>query len=105
MGFKSLEYPIDAMYLIHKALRADASRTKRVAGELEVGGSLQGFKLAFNSWVSALMFHIEQEDAFISPQLVDMRLPDRGESGRPDGRALLARATLHVEHDELLEAV
>ena len=38
-------------------------------------------------------------------QLVDKQLPDRGESGRPDGRAPLARATLQAEHDELLEAV
>ena len=43
----TLKQPIDAMYLIHKALRGEADRTVELARSLENRCSLQAFKLAF----------------------------------------------------------
>lgn len=57
----TLNQPIDAMYLIHKALRSEADRTVELARCLEDGNSLQPFKLAFNAWATAIMYHAEKE--------------------------------------------
>ena len=57
----TLEQPIDAMYLIHKALRGEADRTVEQARCLEEGCSLQAFKLAFTAWATAIMYHAEKE--------------------------------------------
>ncbi len=57
----TLEQPIDAMYLIHKALRGEADRTVEQARCLEDGDSLQSFKLAFTAWATAIMYHAEKE--------------------------------------------
>lgn len=57
----TLEYPIDVMLLIHKALRGQAARAEKLAKELKEGVSLQPFKLAFNSWATALVYHAEAE--------------------------------------------
>ncbi len=57
----TLEQPIDAMYLIHKALRGEADRTVEQARSLEDGCSLQSFKLAFTAWATAIMYHAEKE--------------------------------------------
>ena len=56
----TLEQPIDAMYLIHKALRGEADRTVELAKRLENGCSLQAFKLAFTAWATAIMYHSEK---------------------------------------------
>ena len=61
MEITTLEQPIDAMYLIHKALRAEADRTVEEAKCLEDGCSLQSFKLAFTAWATAIMYHAEKE--------------------------------------------
>jgi hypothetical protein len=65
----SLESPIDAMYLIHKALRAEAARAEEAVEGLEVDASLQSFKLVFNAWATALVYHAELEDKFIGEPL------------------------------------
>lgn len=57
----TLEQPIDAMFLIHKALRGEADRTVELARCLEDGSSLQPFKLAFTAWATAIMYHAERE--------------------------------------------
>ncbi|HAA94561.1 MAG TPA: hypothetical protein DCE26_02590 [Dehalococcoidia bacterium] len=57
----TLEQPIDAMYLIHKALRGEADRTVELARCLEDGCSLQPFKLAFTAWATAIMYHAEKK--------------------------------------------
>ena len=61
MEITTLEQPIDAMYLIHKALRGEADRTVELARSLENGCSLQAFKLAFTAWATAIMYHAEKE--------------------------------------------
>ena len=57
----TLEQPIDAMYLIHKALLGEADRTVDQAQRLVDGCSLQSFKLAFTAWATAIMYHAEKE--------------------------------------------
>jgi hypothetical protein len=42
-----LESPIDAMYVIHHALRAEAARVETLVTRIEEGGSLQPFRQAF----------------------------------------------------------
>lgn len=60
-GDHPLDQPIDAMYLIHKALRGEADRTVEQAKRLEEGCSLRPFKLAFTAWATAIMYHAEKE--------------------------------------------
>ena len=61
-----LESPIDVMYLIHKALRAQGVRAEDEVEKLDDGSSLQGFKLAFNAWATALVSHAELEDQYMN---------------------------------------
>ena len=67
----TLEQPIDAMYLIHKALRGEADRTVEQARRLEDGCSLQSFKLAFTAWATAIMYHVEKEVGTEMSRFVD----------------------------------
>src|SRR5262245_15202556 len=62
-------YPIDVMYLLHKALNVEAWRTVSIAERLDVGESLQPFVQAFESWEKALTFHADQEDVYMTPLL------------------------------------
>jgi hemerythrin-like domain-containing protein len=64
-----IDSPIDAMYLIHKALRAEAARVETVVRVLEEGGSLQPFRQAFYRWVMALAYHADTEDAYMTSLL------------------------------------
>jgi len=57
-----LESPIDAMFLIHNALRAQAANLEELVRSFETGDSLQMVRLDFVNWAAALMFHAEQED-------------------------------------------
>ena len=43
-----LNTPIDAMYLIHKALRAEAKEAERMVYEMDMGESLLSFRAIFN---------------------------------------------------------
>lgn len=65
----NLDSPIDVMYLIHKALRAQGNRAEKEVDKLDDGSSLQGFKLAFNAWATALVSHAELEDKYINDHL------------------------------------
>jgi hypothetical protein len=62
-------YPIDVMYLLHKALNVEAWRTVSLAERLDVGESLHPFVQAFESWEKALTFHADQEDVYMTPLL------------------------------------
>lgn len=66
-----LESPIDVLYLIHKAMRAKASRVEKLAGQLAIGNSLQPFRIVFNSWASFASYHSEQEDIYMTPALTN----------------------------------
>lgn len=67
-----LESPIDVMYVIHHALRAEAARVETLVGQLEEGGSLQPFRQAFYRWVMALAYHADTEDTYMTSLLPDV---------------------------------
>jgi hypothetical protein len=57
------------MYLLHKALNAEAWRTVSIAERLAVGESLHSFRDAFERWEQTLTFHADQEDKYMTPLL------------------------------------
>jgi hypothetical protein len=57
------------MLLIHKALRTEAARLEKLTAQLVIGDSLQAFRLAFNTWLAALVYHLVQEDQSLSTLL------------------------------------
>ena len=61
--------PIEVMYLVHKALRAEAERAEEMAGRLVRGGSLRPFKSAFNFWAMALGYHTDAENEYMTAPL------------------------------------
>jgi hypothetical protein len=61
--------PIEVMYLLHKALRAEAWRTVSIAERLAIGASLHPFRHAFERWEKTLTFHAAQEDTAMTPLL------------------------------------
>ena len=67
----TLEQPIDAMYLIHKALRGEADRMVELARSLDTGCSLQAFKSAFTAWATAIMYHADKEVGTEMPKFAD----------------------------------
>ena len=75
-----LKTPLDAAQLIHEALRNAASQVKEITGQLETGNSLQGFKLAFDSWATALVFHLNQEEIYVESSLTNVLSSGGGES-------------------------
>lgn len=95
----SLKSPIDVMYLIHKALRAEAERAEKAVLDLEAGSSLQSFNLAFNSWATSLVFHAEQEDIFITDPLTK-RMPSNGSTNDAATLAEKVKAAMLAQEDE-----
>ncbi len=83
-----LESPVEVMYLIHKALRAEAARVEKMVGQLETGESLQPFRAAFNLWASALGYHAEKEDKHMTVPLTD---PPQARENEEAHRALERR--------------
>ena len=75
-----LKTPLDAVQLIHEALRNAACQVKEISGQLKTGNSLQGFKLAFDSWAMALVFHLNQEDIYVESSLTNALSSGGGES-------------------------
>jgi hypothetical protein len=63
---KKLESPIDVMFLMHKALSAEALKVERIIQNYEPGTSLQPFVSAFNEWATALMYHADVEDEYMT---------------------------------------
>lgn len=64
-----LDHPIDVMYLIHKAIRAEARLTRQAAEQLEMGGNFKSFMHVFYRWAMALGYHEETEYKYIIPYL------------------------------------
>jgi hypothetical protein len=117
--------PIQVMGLIHKALSAEAGRVQRIIEDYQEGDSLQNFRAAFNFWATALMYHADIEDRYMTLPLTDFEPARTNESehaqlgGLADGLAeylnerdeqvlehhvKAAAIALHEEqHHELLE--
>lgn len=98
---RELESPIDAMYLIHKALRAEATRAEKLVNQLEEGSALQSFKLSFNSWATALVFHAEMEDVYITEPLIKLQ-PSGDENGRTIESVKMAMVAQEEKHHQEL---
>ena len=75
----SYEHPIDVMYLIHKALSGEAWRTEVIAERLALGEDALMFQHSFNSWIHALSFHADMEDANMTPRLPTSTLTQENE--------------------------
>ena len=68
-----LDSPIDVMYLLHRALSAEAAWVQREIERFEPGGSLQPFRAVFNTWATALMYHADIEDQYMTAPLTDFQ--------------------------------
>ncbi|MGE3538022.1 MAG: hypothetical protein AB7N91_11395 [Candidatus Tectimicrobiota bacterium] len=75
-----LDAPVDAMRLIHKALRAEAGRVEDAVNQLELGGSFKPFQRVFYRWALALGYHVITEDQYITSQLIDAALLQQKEA-------------------------
>ena len=65
----TLESPIDAMFLLHKAFRAEAGRVQKLVDQLQEGDSLQPFQAAFSRWATLLGYHAAMEDTCMTALL------------------------------------
>ncbi len=85
-----LDSPIDVMCLIHRAMAAYAATVEREATRIEVRGSLQPFRSAFNEWASALLHLSEVEVELLTTSL--RRCLPGGELGEQIERQMRAVA-------------
>jgi hypothetical protein len=67
-----LDHPIDVMYLIHKAIRAEARQTRQAAEHLEIGGNFKPFLDDFYRWAMALGYHEDAEYQYVLPRVPDL---------------------------------
>lgn len=81
LDITQLDQPIDVMYLIHKAIRAEARHTRQAAEHLEIGGNFKSFMHVFHRWATALGHHEETEHKYIIPALLQLPPARRNESG------------------------
>lgn len=54
--------PIDALSLIHNALRTEAERVEQAVQQLEIGRSFKAFQPIFYRWALALSAYVEAEE-------------------------------------------
>jgi hypothetical protein len=65
----TLDSPIDVMYPLHKALRAEAAHAEEVVRALEIGDSFEPFAQVFQRWATALQYHAVVEDQYMTAAL------------------------------------
>jgi hemerythrin-like domain-containing protein len=100
MDSRQLTHPIDALHLIHKALRAEARRVEEAVDALAMGGSFKPFQRAFYRWAMALGYHVEVEDHYFTTWFPDTLLAQTQEGG--PGRVMVMREDLQTYlHTEL----
>ena len=61
--------PIDIMYLIHNALRAEEAAVTQRARQLGTADTLAAFAQALHQWASTLEEHARIEDTYMTPFL------------------------------------
>jgi hemerythrin-like domain-containing protein len=61
--------PIDVMYVIHHALRAEAAEATQLARQLGMGDTLAAFAQVLHRWASTLGEHARIEDTYMTPLL------------------------------------
>ena len=95
-----LECPIDAMFLIHKALKSEAARVEEMVRLLEEGDSLQPVRCAFNLWASALAFHAQQEDENMTGLMPDFQPARDNEAEHATLEPILSDITTKLNNDD-----
>jgi hypothetical protein len=63
--------PIDVMYPLHKALRAQAAAMEQMVRALETPGDLRPVAQTFSHWARALEYHAVTEDKYMTTLLPD----------------------------------
>jgi len=61
-----LASPIDALCLIHNALRTEAERAEQTVEHLEVGSSFKAFQPVFYHWALVLSTYVEAEECALT---------------------------------------
>jgi len=98
MGFhdaiKTLESPIEAMYLMHKVFMGHSDRTLDLASKVETGGcTINDVKQSLDIWIKHLLYHVQTEDDYMTGPLKEKQLQD--------GRMVLKENV--GEHNDLRE--
>lgn len=99
MDSNQLTYPIDAMHLIHRALRAEAACVEAAVNALQMGGSFKPCQRAFHRWAMVLSAHMAIEDHYFSTWLADTLLAREQEGEHEHMLAMLEdlQTYLHTE--------
>ena len=95
-----LENPMEVMYLIHKALRVEAARVEEMVRRFEIGDSLQPIRGAFNFWCTALMFHADQEDRYMTAPLTNFQPARDNENEHATLGDMLGDLTAFLDRDD-----
>ncbi len=95
-----LENPIEVMYLIHKALMVEAARVEDMVRRFEIGESLQPTRGAFNVWATALIFHADQEDHYMTAPLTDFQPARDNENEHATLGCMLGDLTTFLDRDD-----
>ena len=95
-----LSQPLDAMYLIHKALHAEAERAEEAVAQLAMGGSFKPFHRAFYSWAMALGFHMDAEAKYLVPLMPETGFSLEQGAGPQQVIAMLESLQAYL-HEEL----
>src|SRR6476659_4975777 len=69
MDITYCDSPIDVMYLIHNALRAEATEVTQRARQLGTADALAAFAQALHQWAHTLEEHARIEDTYMTPLL------------------------------------
>ena len=99
MDSSQLNTPIDAMYLLHKALRAEADRVEEAVSALEMGGSFKPLQRAFERWAMALGYHVERADHSLLPWLPDTHRAQDQEAGHRHVLEMLEDLQTYLHED------
>jgi hypothetical protein len=84
-----LASPIDALYLIHSALRTEAERAEQTVEHLEVGSSFKAFQPVFYHWALVLSTYVEAEERALTTLVPEVA--DAWETTADTARQLLER--------------
>jgi Hemerythrin HHE cation binding domain len=95
----ALDAPIDGMYLIHKALRAEVQRVEEAVDDLETGGSFKPFQRAFYRWALAFHAHVESESQYLTPRCAALSLPQAQEGEQQQVLHMLEALQTYLHED------
>ena len=79
-----LASPIDALSLVHSALRTEAERAEQTVQHLEIGSSFKAFQPVFYHWALVLSTYVEAEERVLTalvPEVATHGPPPRGRPG------------------------